>query len=314
MKDRNSYEVLKTKEIIGILDGDTNYGTYEFEDGTSVQIAMPYLSGPNLCGISTTFGLPVTYSWGKASLSRWQYLDNLMEYCLEQNRFSDLLSYLFAKERFSSVLSGHGATEINIAYECITSTIREKINGILLFGGNELVIIGNEFIVRPIGSKVSVQVPKLKVVDREYIKNISSRAMNDVEQKNYDSAITKSRTLLEETFCYVIEKKGETPSDSGDMAKLFKQVKDSYNMHTDQNTDRRINTLLSGLNSIVSAIAEMRNKDSDAHGVGANRISIDEHHARLFVNAAMTMADFILSVEVKENSVGLSRDEDEEKF
>ena len=70
-----------------------------------------------------------------------------------------------------------------------------------------------------------------------------------------------------------------------------------YKMHTDTNTDKRINTLLSGLNSIVSAIAEMRNKDSDSHGVGANRISIDEHHARLFVNASMTMSDFILSVQ-----------------
>ena len=126
--------------------------------------------------------------------------------------------------------------------------------------------------------------------------------MLDVDQGNFDSAITKSRTLLEETFCYVIEKKNETPSDSGDMSKLYKQVRDLYNMHTDASTDRRINTLLSGLNSIVSAIAEMRNKDSDAHGVGANRINIDEHHARLFVNASMTMADFILSVQAKSNS------------
>jgi hypothetical protein len=67
-------------------------------------------------------------------------------------------------------------------------------------------------------------------------------------------------------------------------------------MHTDVNADRRINQLLSGLNNIVSAIAEMRNKDSDAHGVGAARIKISEHHARLAVNSAMTMAEFILSV------------------
>ena len=44
----------------------------------------------------------------------------------------------------------------------------------------------------------------------------------------------------------------------------------------------------------------MRNKDSDAHGVGARRINIDEHHARLFVNASMTMSDFILSVANKQ--------------
>lgn len=83
------------------------------------------------------------------------------------------------------------------------------------------------------------------------------------------------------------------------MSDLYKQVKDSYNMHGDANTDKRINTLLSGLEKIVSAISEMRNKGSDAHGVGASRITIDEHHVRLFVNAAMAMADFILSVEKK---------------
>ena len=163
--------------------------------------------------------------------------------------------------------------------------------------------MGNNFIVRAIGSKVEVQAPQIKSIDREYIKSISNRAMQDVEQQNFDSAITKLRTLLEETFCYVIEKKSETPSDSGDMMKLYRQVRELYNMHTDGNTDRRINTLLSGLNSIVSAISEMRNKDSDAHGVGANRIAIDEHHARLFVNSAMTMADFILSVAIKNNAI-----------
>ncbi|WP_211292707.1 abortive infection family protein [Petrotoga halophila] len=40
----------------------------------------------------------------------------------------------------------------------------------------------------------------------------------------------------------------------------------------------------------------MRNNNSDAHGVGSQRISISEHHARFLVNSAMTMADFILSV------------------
>lgn len=62
----------------------------------------------------------------------------------------------------------------------------------------------------------------------------------------FDSAITKSRTLLEETFCYVIEKKGETPSALGNISDLYRQVKDLYNMHGDTNTDRRIIPPLSG--------------------------------------------------------------------
>lgn len=293
----DAFNLLRSKEIIAILDGDTKYGDYEFEDCTTVKIAMPYLSGSDLCDLSTLFGLPVTYSWNGGALSRWQYLDNLLEYCIKNNKCSNLLAYMFSLAQFSKVLNGHGETEIKEAHQTIVSNIIEQINGLLFFGGNELVIIGQNFVIQPIGNKIEIVAPTIKTIDREYIKSISSRAMRDIEQNDFDSAITKSRTLLEETFCYVIEKKNETPSDSGDISKLFKQVKTLYNMHTDTNTDRRINTLLSGLNSIVSAVAEMRNKDSDAHGVGAARIPIKEHHARLFVNSSMAMADFILSVQ-----------------
>lgn len=70
-------------------------------------------------------------------------------------------------------------------------------------------------------------------------------------------------------------------------------------MHQSKDIDKRINGLLSGLEKILSAIAEMRNKGSDAHGVGEKRIKIADHHARLFVNSAIIMADFILSVSEK---------------
>lgn len=46
----------------------------------------------------------------------------------------------------------------------------------------------------------------------------------------------------------------------------------------------------------------MRNKDGDVLGVWAARLSIEEHHARLFVNAAISMADFILFVENNQNT------------
>lgn len=302
MKSKSPYELLRNKEIIEILDGDMKYGEYEFEDDcTTVQVSMPYLSGPDLCNLCTMFGLHMTYTWRGTNLSRWQYLDNLLDYCIKENRCANLLAYLFEKQQFSGLLSGHSADVVDKAYEYFVRTILEKINGLLYFGGNELIIIDKQFVVRQIGARVAVQVPKIKSIDREYIRSISTRAMDDVDRKNFDSAITKARTLLEETFCYVIEKKNIVSSTSGNISDLYKQVKDLYNMHGDANTDKRINTLLSGLEKIVSSISEMRNKDSDAHGVGASRIAIDEHHARLFVNAAMSMADFILSVEIKAN-------------
>jgi len=147
------------------------------------------------------------------------------------------------------------------------------------------------------GDGVSLSsVPAIKNVTYAYIREMSERAQKDIENGDYDSALTKSRTLLEEVFCHVIEKRGEQTEKSGEIRNKYNQVKRLYNMHQDAETDHRINGLLSGLEKILTAIAEMRNGSSDAHGVGSRRIKIKSYHARLFVNAAQTMADFILSV------------------
>ena len=296
----SKFELLREKSILSILDGDTDFGTLSINGADSdIKISMPYLSGPILCDISNKFGLPVTYGWNGGALSRWAYLDDLFEHCIQNKRESDLLAFLFSKGQFVDKLKGQTPEVIEYAYTQIVNVVIEQINGILYFGGNELVRAGKMFEIRKIGSTVTVVAPSVKTIDRSYITDISDRAMKDVMDGNYDSAITKSRTLLEEVFCYIIEKKGEIPSESGDIGKLYNQVKQLYNMHQDKSMDKRINGLLSGLEKILSAISEMRNKGSDSHGVGAKRINIAEHHARLFVNSAVTMADFVLAVSEK---------------
>lgn len=292
--------MLREKGILSILDGDADFGTLTVNGiDTDIKISMPYLSGPTLCDISNKFGLPVTYGWNGGAQSRWAYLDDLFAHCIENKRESDLLSFLFSKGQFVEKLRGQTPEVIEYAYTQIVNAVIGQINGALYFGGNELVQIGKTFVVQKIGTTVTVATPSVKTIDRSYINDISDRAMKDVLDGNYDSAITKSRTLLEEVFCYVIERRGEEPSESGDIGKLYHQVKQLYNMHQSKDMDKRINELLSGLEKILSAIAEMRNKVSDSHGVGAKRITIADHHARLFVNSAMTMADFVLAVSEK---------------
>lgn len=257
---------------------------------------MPYLKGSDICDISNIFGLPVKYEWGGGGKSRWKYLDDLLEHCIKNHRESDLLAYLFSKEQFFNKLNGYSSKVIETAYTQIVDTVINQINSTLNFGGNELVKDGNRFFIKKIDTSVKISAPEIKTIDRDYIASITERAMKNVNKGNCDSALTKSRTLLEEVFFYVIEKKGETPTGSGKIGQLYNQVKQLYNMHQDKDTDKRINMLLSGLEKIVSAIAEMRNKSGNSHGLGAKGINIDEHHARLFVNAAMTIADFILAV------------------
>ena len=155
-------------------------------------------------------------------------------------------------------------------------------------------------VIKRESSSIQLDAPAIIAVNRDYIASIASRANCDVDNSEYDNTITIARTLLEEVLCHAIEGKDETPSDRGEIGRLYKlynQFKTLYNMHQARDMDVRINMLLSGLEKILSAITQMRNESSDSHGVGANRIKISEHHARPFVNSSVTMADLILSVE-----------------
>ena len=171
------------------------------------------------------------------------------------------------------------------------STIPPHMEKVELYYTIPIFIFNNKGII--------IEAPKIKTIDQNYIKSIAERAQEDINNSNFDSTITKCRTLVEEIFCYVIELKEEKPSESGDISDLYKQVKGLYNMHQSKEADVRINMLLSGFEKILTAIAQMRNKNSDSHGIGSKRFNIEEHHARLFLNAAIAMSDFVLAVAEK---------------
>ena len=59
---KSKFELLRSKSIIAILDGDKDFGSLMINGiDSGIKISMPYLSGPMLCAISNNFGLPATY-------------------------------------------------------------------------------------------------------------------------------------------------------------------------------------------------------------------------------------------------------------
>lgn len=52
---------------------------------------------------------------------------------------------------------------------------------------------------------IIIETPAIVYVNRNYIIDISTIAIRDVENGEYDSAITKSRTLLEEVFATLLK-------------------------------------------------------------------------------------------------------------
>lgn len=282
------FSLLINRKVIDILIGDTIvFGNHK----------LPYMSGPNLCQLCSQFGLSKTYTWGGANSSRWEYMQSLMEFMNEQGRFTELLSYLFNQARFTELNSLGDIDKINETHRQIVDAAIKNINSHLLAARKELRVSNNSFVLSDIGTKTVIETPKVKVVTYQYIRELPERIKDDLQNRDFDSVITKSRTLLEEVLIYIIEKlTKERYKSNGDLIKIYQEATGLLNMRQKGEWDKRINELLGGLHKIVSAISSMRNMNSDAHGVGSGRFNINEREALLAANSARMLAEYWLSV------------------
>lgn len=286
------FKLLQNRTVYDILIGDmVVYEGY----------SMPRYSGPQLCELSTMFGLPQQYIMGGQNLSRWMYMRDLIQYVETNNKTSELLAYLFAFQRFESLNLKGTQDEIKAKYNNIVNGAIAKINEKLLFSGVQLQIIRNQFVVSKIGEAIVVEAPKIKNITYQYIRELPDRIKDDISNKDYDSVVTKSRTLLEEVLIFIIEKKTkERYKSNGDLLKIYAEAKSLLNITQQKEWDVRINDLLSGINKIIDAIGRMRNMNSDAHGAGAGRIVIKEREARLIAASAVMVSEYMLSIYQKD--------------
>ena len=286
--DMNDFSLLNNRKIIDILIGDIKL----FE-----QYGLPYMSGPNLCQLCTSFGFPQTYSWGGVNGSRWTYMQSLLIFLNKQGRVPELLSHLFNMSRFEELNSLGDVDKIKDTHKSIISIALKQINSHLLIAKKELRIINNSFVLSDIGEKSVIETPKVRIVTYQYIRKLPERIKEDLSNKDYDSVITKSRTLLEEVLIYIIEQlTKERYKSNGDLIKIYQEATELLNMRQKKEWDKRVNELLGGLHKIVNSISSMRNINSDAHGVGASRISVSEREALLVANSAIMLSEYWLGV------------------
>ena len=282
------FSLLINRRIIDILIGDVKvYGDY----------ALPYMSGPDLCQLCTTFGLPKKYVWAGGNQSRWEYMQELLSKLHPEGRISDLLLYLFQLSRFDKLTSLADPQKVKDTYNAIIANSLKSINAQLLIAGKELRLVNNKFVMAEIGEEITFEAPKVKIINSQYIRELPERIKGDIDNKDYDSVITKSRTLLEEVLIYIIERRTfERYKSNGDLNKIYQDATELLNMRQRSEWDKRVNEMLGGLHKLVSAISSMRNMNSDAHGAGSGRISIKQREALLVANSAMIMSEYWLSV------------------
>lgn len=286
------FSLLINRRIIDILIGDVKlYGEF----------SLPYMSGPDLCNLSTTFGLARTYTWGNsrigANKSRWEYMQDLLKYLNPQGRIPELLSYLTQQGRFENLTGIGDIHKVDETYKAIIKGMLDAINAQLVIARVELRLLNKKFVMASIGEEFVIETPKVKIITSQYIRELPERIKDDLENKDYDSVITKSRTLLEEVLIFIIEKMTfERYKSNGDLVKIYQDATELLNMRQKGDWDKRVNELLGGLHKLVSAISSMRNMNSDAHGAGSSRINIKKREALLVAHSSMMLAEYWLSV------------------
>lgn len=292
-----NWEVLKDKKIIEIL-----IGNIVLVDDFFYEYKMPYLTGLEICKLSSKMGFKQDYDY-KNTKSRWIYMYNLLDFLIECDKVNLLFREIFSLKRFKDIKVAGDYRESSELYYLITNNCIFKINETLYFEKChiEYNLETWQFSLIDDENNLLIESQNLDDINSDYIKRLKMEIKNTIKNEDFDSTITKSRTLLEEVMRYGIEQKNVEVKSKGNIDKLIAQFKTLYKMHESENQDKRINSLISGLFKTIHSISEMRDLNSDSHGAGSTRIKIKKHHAILYANSAITTAEFLISV--IENSI-----------
>jgi hypothetical protein len=236
----------------------------------------PYRSGPKLVDFFVEFGANDFY--GDGFPSRWQYVEDKL---VEFNGSSTIRAIIEAS------LDPRDYKESGLNLEAAVTNVNET----LAFDGFEVKKNGHRYSVID-ASGIMVAAVAVEETDHERVKKQIEKAQDKINSGDYDGAITNARTMLEEMMINIIDDNQEEPYKSnGDLTKMYKAVRKILNLDTSGEIPDTVLQILSGLTSITNGLAGFSNDFGDRH---ANKNIASKHHAKLAVNAAMTLADFLV--------------------
>lgn len=133
----------------------------------------------------------------------------------------------------------------------------------------------------------------VEVLSLAYVHELETKTDQRMSSGDFEGAITVARTMLEEVLLELQRRLVEQPEDyKGDLPKLLKAVTKSLGIDEQRtDIDERFRQVARGLVGIVHGLAPIRNQMSDGH---PRKHTPAPHHARVVVNAAKTVATFLI--------------------
>jgi hypothetical protein len=251
----------------------------EFIAGNSV--SWPYRSGPKLVAFFNEMGFRDVY--GQSFPARLTFAKDKIAELNGKPKLKDAIREMLDPRLWIDEKSGN-------VEKCAA-----EINEVLKYDGYEVVRDSNFYKVRELaGAVIEVEhrFAKSNQLSELLIEEQIQKCKEKVEVGDYSGAITNARSLVE-AVCAKIEDDLDPNAigNDGDLVKLFNRVRKLLNLDPSRkDISDSLKQVLAGLSSIINGLAAMRNKMSDAHGVVYKP---SRHHAKLAVNSAKTLADFL---------------------
>jgi len=138
-----------------------------------------------------------------------------------------------------------------------------------------------------------VQAPTLVRLTEESIQEHVEKARHKIAHGDAAGAIANAYTLVEEFLKQLLRRTGASFNENeGDIRALYKAV--ATPLHLDpkgEALENYLKAILEGLQRQIGGLYEVANKASDRH---ARKYNPAPHHAKLAVNAAFTLCEFVL--------------------
>jgi hypothetical protein len=138
-----------------------------------------------------------------------------------------------------------------------------------------------------------VHAPSLVHLTETSIQEHLEKARQKIASGDPAGAIANAYTLVEEFLKQLLRKTGTAFNENeGDIRALYKLVAEPLHLAPKgESLESHLKAILGGLQGQISGLFEVANKASDRH---ARKYNPAPHHARLAVNVAFTLCEFLL--------------------
>lgn len=176
------------------------------------------------------------------------------------------------------------------------------LNPFLAHDGLRLVRNGRRYALSAADTVVAV--PQAVILSTGYVRELTEKADGRLADDDREGAITAARTMLEAVLVELEKQLVGTPGAyKGDLPKQFKAVAKQLRIDDERaDLDDNFKQVARGLVQVVNGLAPIRNKMSDGH---ARERKPEVHHARVIVNAAKTVATFLVESYLVQRERGL---------